>query len=89
MKPWSLLGGGKVMFTMPRVAVIRGMIMNHIVHHRGQLSVYMRMCDVSVPAIHGPSANEAELVFSLHAKRAGSHSSRDPFFRYTALCPFR
>jgi uncharacterized damage-inducible protein DinB len=43
MRPWSLLGGGKTMFTMPKVAVIRGMILNHIVHHRGQLSVYLRM----------------------------------------------
>lgn len=59
MKPWSLLGAGKPMFTMPRIAVIRGMIMNHIVHHRGQLSVYLRMCDIPVPAIYGPSADEA------------------------------
>jgi uncharacterized damage-inducible protein DinB len=59
MTPWSLLGGGKTMFTMPKVAVIRGMIFNHIVHHRGQLSVYLRMCDIPVPAIYGPSADEA------------------------------
>jgi uncharacterized damage-inducible protein DinB len=59
MKPWSLLGGGKVMFTMPKAAVIRGMIMNHIVHHRGQLTVYLRMCDIPVPAVYGPSADEA------------------------------
>jgi uncharacterized damage-inducible protein DinB len=59
MKPWSLLGGGVTMFTMPRAAVIRGMILNHIVHHRGQLSVYLRMCDIPVPAIYGPSADEA------------------------------
>jgi uncharacterized damage-inducible protein DinB len=59
MKPWSLLGGGVTMFTMPKVAVVRGMIFNHIVHHRGQLSVYLRMCDIPVPAIYGPSADEA------------------------------
>jgi uncharacterized damage-inducible protein DinB len=59
MKPWSLLGGGQTMFTMPRAAVIRGMIFNHIVHHRGQLTVYMRMCDIPVPAVYGPSADEA------------------------------
>src|SRR5436305_11881611 len=40
MKQWSLLNGGKPMFTMPRAAVIRGMILNHLVHHRGQLTVY-------------------------------------------------
>jgi uncharacterized damage-inducible protein DinB len=59
MAPWSLLAGGKPVFTMPRVAVLRGMIFNHLVHHRGQLSVYLRMCDIPVPAIYGPSADEA------------------------------
>jgi uncharacterized damage-inducible protein DinB len=59
MTPWSLLGGGVTMFTMPRVAVLRGMIFNHIVHHRGQLTVYLRMCDIPVPALYGPSADEA------------------------------
>jgi uncharacterized damage-inducible protein DinB len=59
MKQWSLLGGGVTMFTMPKVAVVRGMIFNHLVHHRGQLSVYLRMCDIPVPAIYGPSADEA------------------------------
>jgi len=59
MAPWSLLGGGTVMFTMPRGACIRGMIMNHIVHHRGQLSVYLRLCDIPVPALYGPSADES------------------------------
>ena len=58
MKPWSLLNGGAPMFTMPRAAVIRGMILNHLVHHRGQLTVYLRMCDVPVPALYGPSADE-------------------------------
>jgi uncharacterized damage-inducible protein DinB len=58
MAPWSLMNGGKTMFTMPRVAVLRGMIMNHLVHHRGQLSVYLRLLDVPVPAIYGPSADE-------------------------------
>ena len=58
MKPWSLLSGGQSVFTMPRVAVLRGMIFNHLVHHRGQLSVYMRMCEIPVPALYGPSADE-------------------------------
>jgi uncharacterized damage-inducible protein DinB len=58
MKPWSLLAGGKPIFTMPRVAVIRGMIFNHIIHHRGQLTVYLRMNDIPLPAIYGPSADE-------------------------------
>ena len=59
MRPWSLLGTGVTMFTMPKIAVVRGMIMNHIVHHRGQLTVYLRMCDIPVPAIYGPSADES------------------------------
>lgn len=58
MKTWSLLQGGTPLFTMPRAAVIRGMILNHLVHHRGQLTVYLRMCNVPVPALYGPSADE-------------------------------
>ena len=58
MKNWSLLGGGKVVFTMPRIACLRGMIFNHLVHHRAQLTVYLRMNDVPVPALYGPSADE-------------------------------
>jgi uncharacterized damage-inducible protein DinB len=59
MQPWSLLQGGTPIFTMPRAAVMRGMILNHLVHHRGQLTVYLRLCDVPVPALYGPSADEA------------------------------
>lgn len=58
MKKWSLLNGGTPMFTMPRAAVLRGMILNHLVHHRGQLTVYLRLNDVPVPALYGPSADE-------------------------------
>jgi uncharacterized damage-inducible protein DinB len=58
MATWTLLSGGNAMFAMPRVACIRGMIMNHIVHHRGQLTVYMRLNDIAVPSIYGPSADE-------------------------------
>jgi uncharacterized damage-inducible protein DinB len=58
MQQWSLLNAGKPIFTMPRGAVIRSMIFNHVVHHRGQLTVYLRMNDIPVPAIYGPSADE-------------------------------
>ena len=58
MKQWSLLQGGTPMFTMPRAAVLRGMILNHLVHHRGQLTVYLRLNGVPVPALYGPSADE-------------------------------
>ncbi len=57
--PWSLLAGGNVIFTMPRVACLRGMIFNHLIHHRAQLGVYLRMNDVPVPALYGPSADES------------------------------
>jgi uncharacterized damage-inducible protein DinB len=58
MKSWSLLNGGQPIFTMPRGAVLRSMIFNHIVHHRGQLTVYLRMNNIPVPALYGPSADE-------------------------------
>jgi uncharacterized damage-inducible protein DinB len=61
MKPWSLLAGGKAMFTLPRIAVLRSFIMNHSIHHRGQLSVYLRLNDVPVPSIYGPSADEGQM----------------------------
>ncbi len=57
-KPWSLLMGGEVLFTMPKGACIRTWVMNHLVHHRGQLSVYLRLNNIPVPQIYGPSADE-------------------------------
>lgn len=60
MKDWTLLGGGKPVFTMPRAACIRGMVMNHLIHHRGQLLVYYRLVGVPVPGLYGPSADEAQ-----------------------------
>lgn len=58
LAPWSLKSGAKIHFTMPRLAVIRGMVMNHTVHHRAQLGVYLRMLDVPVPSMYGPTADE-------------------------------
>ncbi|HLK34875.1 MAG TPA: DinB family protein [Terriglobales bacterium] len=58
MKPWSLLNNGKVTMTLPKVAVIRGFVMNHLIHHRAQLGVYLRLNNLPVPAIYGPSADE-------------------------------
>jgi uncharacterized damage-inducible protein DinB len=60
LKPWSLLAGGKPIFTMPRIAVIRGMILNHGIHHRAQLGVYLRLNNLPVPALYGPSADEGK-----------------------------
>lgn len=58
MQPWTLKSGGHTVFTLPRVAAIRFLALNHIIHHRGQLSVYLRLRDVPVPSIYGPSADE-------------------------------
>jgi len=58
LQPWSLKSGGQVVMTLPRAAVLRNFLMNHTVHHRGQMSVYLRLRNVPVPAIYGPSADE-------------------------------
>lgn len=59
MEEWTLRNGEQIFFTMPRIAVLRGMIFNHIVHHRAQLTVYFRMLGVPVPSLYGPSGDEA------------------------------
>jgi uncharacterized damage-inducible protein DinB len=60
-QPWSLLMTEKPIFTMPRMGVLRGMILSHTIHHRAQLGVYLRLNDVPVPAIYGPSADERNM----------------------------
>ncbi|HEX8352797.1 MAG TPA: DinB family protein [Pyrinomonadaceae bacterium] len=55
---WRLRNGDHVLFEMPRAAVVRFVGLNHVVHHRGQLSVYLRLLDVPLPSIYGPSADE-------------------------------
>lgn len=59
--PWSLLAGGKQLFTLPRIACLRGLVFNHMIHHRGQMTVYLRLLDVPLPALYGPSADEGSL----------------------------
>ncbi|HEY6307641.1 MAG TPA: DinB family protein [Candidatus Angelobacter sp.] len=61
MKPWSLVSGGKAVFTLPRIGVLRSFILNHTIHHRAQLGVYLRLNDVAVPSIYGPSADEGNM----------------------------
>jgi uncharacterized damage-inducible protein DinB len=56
-KPWSLKRGEETLFTMPRGGVVR-MHINHLIHHRGQLSVYLRLLDIPLPSIYGPTADE-------------------------------
>ncbi len=56
--PWTLKNGGLDLFTLPRIAMLRYFVLNHLIHHRGQLTVYLREQDVPLPAIYGPSADE-------------------------------
>ncbi len=58
-KPWTLLSNGKTILSMPCVAVLRSFVMNHLIHHRAQLGVYLRLNDIPVPSIYGPSADDA------------------------------
>lgn len=58
MRLWLLLSGGETLFSMPKIAVLRSFVMNHNIHHRAQLGVYLRLNDVPVPAIYGPTADE-------------------------------
>ena len=60
-KTWTMRNGEKVYFEMPRIAVMRGFVMSHIIHHRGQLAVYIRLLDIPVPPIYGPSADEGAM----------------------------
>jgi len=60
MTMWSLLQNGQPVFTMPRAALYRSMIMNHLIHHRAQLCVYYRLNDIPVPGLYGPSADDAQ-----------------------------
>ncbi|HSS77430.1 MAG TPA: DinB family protein [Thermoanaerobaculia bacterium] len=55
---WTLKNGEHVIFAMPKVAVLRGFVLNHLVHHRGQMTVYLRLNEIPVPALYGPSADE-------------------------------
>jgi len=55
---WTATAGGKTLMTMPKAALLRALLMNHTYHHRGQLSVYLRLLNVPVPSIYGPSADE-------------------------------
>jgi len=57
-KTFTLTAGGKEIFSLPRTAALRGFVINHVIHHRGQLTVYLRLKEVPVPSIYGPSADE-------------------------------
>lgn len=56
--PWKLLSNGQTVWVKPRIAVLRGFVFSHMIHHRAQLGVYLRLNDLPVPSIYGPSADE-------------------------------
>jgi uncharacterized damage-inducible protein DinB len=58
--PWTLARNGRVIFVVPRIAAFRTFVLNHLIHHRGQLSVYLRLNDVPVPPIYGATADEGQ-----------------------------
>ena len=58
MENWRLRKGERVLFDLPKIIVLRGVVFNHLIHHRGQLSVYLRLQDVPLPSIYGPTADE-------------------------------
>ena len=55
---WTLMNNGAEVFTLPKIAVLRSFVMNHLIHHRGQLTVYLRLRNVPLPSIYGPTADE-------------------------------
>jgi uncharacterized damage-inducible protein DinB len=55
--PWTLKRKGQALFTLPRLACVRSFVMNHVIHHRGQLTVYLRLVDVPLPPVYGPTAD--------------------------------
>lgn len=55
--PWTLKKRGQAMFTLPRLACLRSFVLNHLIHHRGQLTVYLRLVDVPLPPVYGPTAD--------------------------------
>ena len=61
MQNWSLMRGEQTLMTMPKIVVVRAFVMNHVIHHRGQLSVYLRLNGIPVPSIYGPSADEGTM----------------------------
>ncbi len=66
-KPWKFMARGHVISALPRHINIRDTVINHLAHHRGQLTVYLRLTSASVPAIYGPSADEGKEMFASKA----------------------
>lgn len=67
LKPWTLSANGNEMFTAPRAAVARSFVFSHLVHHRAQLALYLRLQDVPIPSIYGPTADDDPFGAALDA----------------------
>lgn len=63
-KDWSMRHGEEILFTLPKKRVLRTFCMNHLVHHRAQLGVYLRLLDIAVPAAYGPSADDEDMILT-------------------------
>ncbi len=61
MKNWTMRNGDEIYFTMPKIAVVRSFVMNHSIHHRAQMSVYLRLLDIPLPGMYGPTADEESM----------------------------
>lgn len=59
LEKWRLASGGRLLFEAPRIAALRGFVLSHAIHHRGQLSVYLRLLEVPLPQVYGPTADES------------------------------
>jgi uncharacterized damage-inducible protein DinB len=71
MAPWTLKVGEQVAFTVPKLGLARSLLLNHLYHHRGQLTVYLRILDVPLPATYGGSADEHPFAEMMKAQQAG------------------
>ena len=64
-KPWKMVAGGQTMMEgVPKAVVLRSFVISHMIHHRGQLTVYMRLCEIPLPKTYGPTADEPEMDFA-------------------------
>jgi len=62
IQPWTMTLGGKPIFSLPRIGLVRTIMLNHWYHHRGEMQVYLRLLDVAVPSVYGPTADEDPFV---------------------------
>jgi uncharacterized damage-inducible protein DinB len=67
-KTWTLKFGDRTVFSMPRAQVLRGMVLSHLIHHRAQLGVYLRLNEIEIPGMYGPSADEMKFWEAKPAK---------------------